>query len=208
VEAWTNRGLAYRHKGQPAKAVADYSKALELKPDHVTALKNRGDAYAALGQWDRAIADVAKASDLAPGNPAALNKLAWLLASCPEAKFRDPARAVAAAKKAVAAAPRQGGYWNTLGVAHYRAGDGKAAAAALEKSVALRHGGDGFDFLFLAMVRWQLGDQVDARTWYDKAVRWQEEHRDVLAKDPQQAEELRRFRTEAEERLQVRAKEK
>jgi tetratricopeptide (TPR) repeat protein len=203
VKAWNNRGVAYRALGQPDRAVADCTRALELRPDYVNAWSNRGEAYGALGRWGKAISDFAKASDLAPASPAALNQLAWLLAACPEAKFRDPGRAVEAAKKAVALAPEGGGYWNTLGVAHYRAGDWKAAVAALQKSVELRHGGDGFDFLFLAMAQWQAGNRADARTWYDRAVHWLGEQREALAKDARQAEELRRFRAEAEELLQV-----
>ena len=79
-------------------------------------------------------------------------------------------RAVELAKKAVELAPKQGTFWNTLGVAHYRAGDWKAAVAALEKSEELRNGGDSFDWFFLAMAHWQLGEKDEARKWYDQAV--------------------------------------
>ena len=69
-------------------------------------------------------------------------------------------------------APDSGGLWNTLGVAHYRAGDWNAAQAALEKSITLRKEGDAFDWFFLAMAHWQLKNQDEARKWYDKAVEW------------------------------------
>jgi tetratricopeptide (TPR) repeat protein len=124
------------------------------------------------------------------GQPASVhNELAWLLATCPDAGMRDASRAVALARKAVELDPK-GGYWNTLGVAQYRAGDWKEAVAALETSMKLNNGGDSFDWFFLAMAHWQLGDKEQARRWYDKAVCWMDQHR---PKD----KELRRFRDEA-----------
>ena len=43
--AFTNRGLAYKKKGQWEKAIADFSEAINLKPDFVFAFSNRGNAY-------------------------------------------------------------------------------------------------------------------------------------------------------------------
>ena len=114
------------------------------------------------------------------------NNLAWILATCAETELRDPARAVVLAKKAVELEPKQGGWWNTLGAAEYRAGDWKAALEALKKSMELRNGGDSFDWFFVAMANRQLGNQNEARKWYDKAVK-----RMFLN------EELWRFRVEA-----------
>ena len=112
------------------------------------------------------------------------------LATCPEPKVRDPRRAVEAAKKAVQLAPAEGAYWNTLGAAHYRAGDGKAAIQALKKAMDLRKGGDCFDWFFLAMAYWRLGEKDQAHQWYSRAVRW-------MDKNQPKNEELRRFRSEA-----------
>jgi Flp pilus assembly protein TadD len=126
------------------------------------------------------------------------NELAWLLATCREAKLRDPAQAVELAKKAVQQTPKDGGYWNTLGIAHYRAGNWKAAVAALDKSVELRQGGDAFDRLFLAMAYRKLGNHLAAREAYDQALHWLEKNKETVEKDQAQAEELRRFRSEAE----------
>jgi eukaryotic-like serine/threonine-protein kinase len=125
-----------------------------------------------------------------PKDPAARNSLAWLLAIRPDAPPHDPIRAVGLAKEAVALAPTVGTYWNTLGVAHYRAGDLKAAAAALEVSMRLQSGGDAHDWLFLAMTRWRLGDPVAARRWYDRSLAW------IEANAPFD-QELLRFRAEA-----------
>jgi tetratricopeptide (TPR) repeat protein len=100
------------------------------------------------------------------------------------------------ARKAVERGAKPGPYWNTLGVAHYRAGNWKAAIEALTRSMELRKGGDGNDWFFLAMAHWQLGDKPQARSWYDKAVRWME-------KNQPGNEELVRYRAEAAALLEV-----
>jgi uncharacterized protein HemY len=56
--------------------------------------------------------------------------------------------------------PGDGAYWSTLGVACYRAEDWKATIAALEKSMELSKGGNGFDWFFLAMAHWQLATKM------------------------------------------------
>jgi Flp pilus assembly protein TadD len=75
-------------------------------------------------------------------------------------------------------------------VAHYRAGDGKAAVAALLKAASLRSGGDAQEWFFLAMAHWRLGDRKQARAWYGRSIRWMEANRP-------HDEKLRRTRAEA-----------
>ena len=134
--------------------------------------------------------------------PCSHNNLAWLLATCPDPKFRDPEPGGRAGQESRRACTRRkGGHWNTLGVAHYRAGDWKAAIEALTKSMELRKGGDSTDWFFLAMAHWQLGDKPQARSWYDKAVQWME-------KNQPKDEELIRFRAEAAALLGVNVKKK
>jgi DNA repair protein RecN (Recombination protein N) len=102
------------------------------------------------------------------------------------------------AERAAGLAPKDGGIWNTLGVARYRAGDWKRAAEALEKSMELRAGGDAFDWFFLAMAHHQLGRAGEARNWYDRAVTWVGKNSGRLEKDKLVGDELRRFQAEAE----------
>jgi serine/threonine protein kinase len=118
---------------------------------------------------------------------------AWFLANCADLQFRDPRRAVSLAKRATELAPKEKGYWTTLGLAHYRAGNGQEAVTAL--SSALQQApADGWKLFVLAMAHWQLGHKEEARRCYDEAVAWTEKH------DPRNRE-LRRFRTEAEQLL-------
>ena len=128
--------------------------------------------------------------ELHPITIAGLNDLAWMLATFPELRFRNPARAVVLAREAVERAPQDGMLWNTLGVAQYRAGEDKAAMAALQKSMELRNGGDSYDWFFLALAHWRRGERAEARRYYERSVAWMEKHR-------RHDEELKGFRAEA-----------
>jgi hypothetical protein len=77
--------------------------------------------------------------------------------------------------------------------------DWKAARIALEKSMQLGKGGNSGDWFFLAMTAWQEDNKEEARTWYDKAVRWMEQN-------APRNEELQRFRAEAAALLGIKVK--
>jgi tetratricopeptide (TPR) repeat protein len=142
-----------------------------------------------------------KAAELMPDNAVFYNHLAWLLATCPEPKFRNPSRAVELAKRAVELAPEDPMDWNTLGVAHYRAGNWKEAIANLEKAEALAPGKYlAFNAFFLAMAHWQLGEKDTARQLYAQAVAWMEKNKPSA---PELREELGRFGAEAADLLGI-----
>jgi tetratricopeptide (TPR) repeat protein len=201
--AWYNRGNCHHVLGQTDKAIDDYSRAIDLDGKLVPAWFNRGLAYYLLGQDDKTVADCSKVIELDPKHALAHNTVAWLLVTCPDEKRRDPNRAVELATKAVQLAKTNGGFWGTLGVAHYRAGDWKAAVAALDKSTQLLRGGDAGAWLFLAMAHRKLDHDEESRRAYDQALRWLDKNKEALAKNKLQAEELRRFRSEAEEVLEL-----
>jgi superkiller protein 3 len=188
-------GFALQAQGKLEEAIPCCRKAIELDPKLAPARNNLGIALNAQGKLEEAIACYRKAIELDPKSTQAHSNLAWLYATCSDLKMRDPARALQHAKKALELAPARADY-NTLGVAQYRAGNFQEAVSALEKSMELRKGGNSFDWFFLAMARWQLGDKKDARQWYDRAVAWME-------KNQPKNEELARFRTEAAELLGV-----
>jgi tetratricopeptide (TPR) repeat protein len=162
----------------------------------------RASFYCNLQRYREAIADWSTCIELDPKNAIVLNLLARLLATCPDPKFRDCTKAVMLAKKAVELAPTRGPYWNTLGAAHYRAGNWKEAVEALEKSCALQDnpkGGDARQWFVLAMAHGKLAEKVKARELYDRAVRWMDKYQ------PQNVE-LHRFRAEAAELLGIEKK--
>jgi tetratricopeptide (TPR) repeat protein len=111
------------------------------------------------------------------------------------------ADAVKLAKEAIELWPQSASHWQLLGWALYRAGDWKASIAAWDKSMELDQapkGGNSFQWFGLAMAHWQLGNQDEARTWFDKAAT-------SMDKNQSKNEELARLRAEAEELLGVKA---
>ena len=100
------------------------------------------------------------------------NRLAWFLIICSDKQVRDSKQAVELAGKALENAPQEGAFWNTFGAAHFRAGNWDQCMTALEKSMQLRQGGDGFDWMFLAMAYHQVGKADEAKKWLDKALDW------------------------------------
>ncbi len=143
-----------------------------------------------LGQMTEAAASFRKALELEDNDPAVNNDLAWFLATSPAPSFRDAALALRLAQKAAVAAPEIANYRNTLGVAYYRSGNIRAAVAELEKSMSLQAGGTPFDWFFLAMAHWRLGDRDLARTSFTRAEEW-------MANRKSHDEELCRIRAEA-----------
>ncbi len=117
------------------------------------------------------------ASKRLPNNPRRHNEVAWRRANAPEPRFRNPKLAIELAEKAVAANPKIGGYWNTLGVAYFRNNEPKKARQALEKSMKLRSGGDPFDWLVMAMICQGERQADKARRWHDKSRAWMKKYR-------------------------------
>jgi tetratricopeptide (TPR) repeat protein len=105
----------------------------------------------------------------------------------------DAALAVELAKRATDLSPDEGSMWSALGMARYRGGDFKQAAAELEKAAQL--GDDrALGTFFRAMAHWQLGENDTARRYYSRAVDWMTEH------DPDEPA-LRRVSAEAQRLL-------
>ena len=64
--AYANRGGANRKKAEPDKAIADYTKAIEIDPKFVFAYNERGVVHRNKGEFDRSIADFTKAIEIDP----------------------------------------------------------------------------------------------------------------------------------------------
>ena len=145
--------------------------------DWIATCFRMGYIYTALGhpqQARRAYAHTAELHRLALPHDAggdSLNRYAVFLLDCPDTTRRDPELAVRCAEQAVARAPTDGKFWNTLGVARYRIGAWAESASALKKALALGYESDAEDGFVLAMALWRMGDRPAARARYDRAVR-------------------------------------
>jgi hypothetical protein len=123
------------------------------------------------------------------------NNYAWGLAIGP-ASTRDPRRALALARRAVALDPSRQPFINTLGVALYRAGHYAEAIPVLERSLAEGRGdSDARDLFFLAMAYHRLGNADQAGACFNRAERWLAEHENMPWWD---TTDLTHFRAEAE----------
>jgi tetratricopeptide (TPR) repeat protein len=199
VAAWQQRRQLLT--GEPPPIAAADPKAMRLYPVSRDPNVHYRQGLLLLGsrvpQRAAAIVEFRKAIELNPEETCYHNSLAWLLATCPEPKLRDPDQAVALAKHAIERMPNVHPYWRTLGVAYYRAKKWEEALTALTKSCQLEQAtggkGNAWQWLWLAMAHWQLGHKDEARSWYDKAVQL----------ETVWPEELLRFETEAADLLGV-----
>ncbi len=97
---YSNRGDVWRAKKAFDRAIADCNEALRLDPDFAFAYNNRGLAWSGKKEYSKAIADFNQAVRLDPTLLEGYNNTAWLLATCPEERFRNGNRAIELATKA------------------------------------------------------------------------------------------------------------
>jgi WD40 repeat protein/Flp pilus assembly protein TadD len=179
------------------QGVEKQSQAIAKNPKDAEAYYQRGRLHVRLKEFPKARDDFDRAIALNPNHFEACNNLAWIYVAGP-AKFRDPDKALPLAQKAVELAPDNRASGNTLGVAHYRLGQYKESVAALERGIKNnKDQATASDLYFLAMCHHRLGDAAKAKDCYDRAVQWQKQAK----LSPQQVEELRAFRAEAESLL-------
>ncbi len=131
------RGLTHYYAGNYDRAAKDAAEAIELNAEDSIAWNNRGAARLHLGDYAAAESDLREAIRLDPELPNAYQHLAWLQATCPEAKFRNGEEAVVNAKRALELTGWKIKLWfEVLAAAHAEARDLKAACQWQQKFVA------------------------------------------------------------------------
>lgn len=101
ANALYKRGNALLRRKSFDRAIADYTEAIAyFSTPFAGAYVGRGSAYEDKKEYQKAIEDFTRAAQIDPNLPHGFNNLAWLLATCPDAKLRDGKKAIEFAVKA------------------------------------------------------------------------------------------------------------
>jgi tetratricopeptide (TPR) repeat protein len=106
-----------------------------------------------------------------------LDRSAWMLAHCPDARVRDTKAAVKHARRATELQADIADYWYTLAMVQYRNGDWRDSLGSLEQLKAREGAFDGSSWLLVAMNRQQLKKRDEARAALRQAIAWIEEQK-------------------------------
>jgi tetratricopeptide (TPR) repeat protein len=127
-----NRGNDYQADGDHDKAIADYNKSIDLKPQ-ASAYHNRGYSYSRKDLYDKAIADYDKALKLEPKH-----KFAYYNRGAAYGEKGDHVQAVMDYNRAAKLTPDDHGLFNDRGHSYAQLGDLDKALADFEKSISLK----------------------------------------------------------------------
>jgi tetratricopeptide (TPR) repeat protein len=190
ANTYNRLGRALLAHGKRDEAVTAYREAVRLEPGNFVYLDSLAVVLRDQGRWNEALAEFRKSIRLKPDDAGVCNNVAYAMALPPDRPPGEYVEAAEYARKAVALAPKDGNIHNTLALAEYRCGRWAESIAASERTLALRPGGNAWDWFFLAMAHARKGNKEEAARWFDKAVAWTKEKESDNA-------ELRQFWTES-----------
>lgn len=122
-------------------ALDDYNRATELGTDSAVYATDLADAYQFLGRWEQATAAYRAAVAINSKYPRAYQNAAWLMATCPNPKYRNVELAMSAAKKVIElTGERTPQALDTLAAATAAGGRHQAAVDLQQEAVQLASG--------------------------------------------------------------------
>ncbi len=139
-----SRARLLREAGRLDEALADIEEYMRLMPEKYRDKTDRARIRAARGEYPEAMADfedALRSGGVGPGAPYVAADFAFFLATCPDPKYRDGARALKLAEQAdPASIPRRGGrsfLLDARAAALAELGDFKQAASLEEQALSL-----------------------------------------------------------------------
>ncbi len=181
-EHYVRRGVAFRHLEQWDNAVADFSKALELKNDHLPALGSRGFVYYLRGEYATAVKDFDAIIKLNPNDVMAYNNRGYnsFLAGDCKSALADFDKAISMLPTYAAA--YQNKAWMLATCIDDEVRNGNAALDAAEKAIAQRKEKQSSDIKALAAAYAEIGD-------FTSAVKHQTDVLSMVSEDQKPSEE-------------------
>ena len=133
-QAYNYRGVAHALKGEFDKAIADYNNALKIRPRYAEAYNNRGFARTQKGNLQGALKDYSRALEINPFFVDAYNNKAWILATAADKGYRNGAKSIILAQKAVELNPSVASL-DTLAAAYAAVGNFELATETQKKAI-------------------------------------------------------------------------
>ncbi|HEX4415941.1 MAG TPA: tetratricopeptide repeat protein, partial [Lacipirellulaceae bacterium] len=131
------RARAYQRIGNFAHATADVNRAIQLSPHDPELITQRGNLAAEQGKFEQAQNDFQSAISADPSCADAYRSLAWLQATCSNARYRSAEQSLANANQAAKLfAADDYLALDTLAAATARSGDFQNATSLEEKAIA------------------------------------------------------------------------
>ncbi|MDQ7823598.1 MAG: rhomboid family intramembrane serine protease [Candidatus Eremiobacteraeota bacterium] len=127
-DSYYRRGLAYSCLKDYGQAVRDLDKAIELNPESTDSYYQRGQIHKLAGSYRQSLSDFSKVIGMDAGHAGSYNRIAWLLATCPQKEHRNGAKAVSYATKACELKGwKNWSFLDTLAAAYAETGDFREA---------------------------------------------------------------------------------
>ena len=132
---YNSRGYALLLKGEPdhRRAIADFNRAIDLRPDYAEAHFNRGNAYADLERLDDAVADYGRVITLRPDHAQALHNR-----GAAYGKLGRLEAALSDLNRAVTLLPQDASVHFNRGAIHADLGNDPQAVADYTRTIALQ----------------------------------------------------------------------
>lgn len=136
IGAISSRGHTRFQLGRYEEALEDYETVVASEPESAPALTDRGTAYVQLRRWEEAATDFRAAmrfdNHYAPG----YSNAAWMMATCPDERFRNENLALKAAERAIQLDGADNyRYLDALAAAHASVGHFDEACSAVTQAI-------------------------------------------------------------------------